>query len=804
MPPSLYEEWRTMAYPADGIEVKTNPTALQWASEKHWNGKNVVYNVYLSQDSTFPEQQTITSKGQRFCFYNPHKKLSAGTWYWKYEIVEKGDVTQKGPYVFSVSADARIFETPLFAQILRSVPRTHPRVMNQGHDIKQIREKATSHPLYEEIIRTGRNALEEQIYDGPITDPDEAAAKALTKVTGNEIRRYHALLEAYVLSGEKAMLKALIDRTGVLLRWPTDDLLGSQVLSALSMGYDLLYDVLEQDVRDRMLAIIDRQLARGLGAWPGKIEGRQVENHFWQMELAGNFSAALATLHELENSSKMLEYTYELFVARFPNLATQEGGWAEGHGYFGVNRSAIVDMAVLMKKVGGANVFPMQWYENLPGYYIYFAPAGDQIAGFGDMHDRVSNGNLGQSIMLATAIENKDPRAAYRLGQTLSPGDYTSPNAGRRAIKKRDRWYQIVNDITFEPPKSLEESLPGSKVFYGVGLAAMHTDLFNPANNTAVYFRSSPFGAKGHMHANQNCFNISRKGERIFYSTGYYTTFADPHSLTSYRHTRAHNGILIDGCGQAFGHEGYGWIKRFIDGDELSYVCGDATMAYRPTVDKQFLELNSKNGIGNTPEYGFGDGELKLFERHLVFLKPGIVVIYDILESGKPRTWSWLLHSMKEPVLQTSGQLDLHTGKTDARCTVVGTVSLKHELTDKFYSPAIDYKKKYRATPDQYHINYTTTDKIGSMRYLAVLQLGDKGVQFPEIEQTATGEYRIGEYLIKAALDTSKPAFLEVRGQNSTIYVNTGPDGSPQQASILVEGKSEDKKSIECYDLFPF
>lgn len=71
------------------------------------------------------------------------------------------------------------------------------------------------------------------------------------------------------------------------------------------------------------------------------------------MELAGNFIAALATVHDLPSSREMLEYTYGLFLARFPNLSTRDGGWAEGFSYFGVNESCIVDMALLMKRVGG-------------------------------------------------------------------------------------------------------------------------------------------------------------------------------------------------------------------------------------------------------------------------------------------------------------------------------------------------------------------------------------------------------------------------------------------------------------------
>jgi hypothetical protein len=111
--------------------------------------------------------------------------------------------------------------------------------------------------------------------------------------------------------------------------------------------------------------------------------------------------------------------------------------------------------------------------------------------------------------------------------------------------------YQIVNDIRFGTPQVAPPvNLPQARLFPGVGLAALHTDVLNSSRDTAVYFRSSPFGAKGHMHANQNAFNLSRRGEPLFYSTGYYTSFADAHSMSSYRHTLAHNTILVNGRGR--------------------------------------------------------------------------------------------------------------------------------------------------------------------------------------------------------------------------------------------------------------
>ena len=97
----------------------------------------------------------------------------------------------------------------------------------------------------------------------------------------------------------------------------------------MALGYDMLYDELTAETKQQILTTIDKQFKEGLARWPGFTEERQVENHFWQMELAGNFTAALATLGELESATEMLDYTYGLFIARFPNLATQDGGWNE-------------------------------------------------------------------------------------------------------------------------------------------------------------------------------------------------------------------------------------------------------------------------------------------------------------------------------------------------------------------------------------------------------------------------------------------------------------------------------------------
>ena len=178
------------------------------------------------------------------------------------------------------------------------------------------------------------------------------------------------------------------------------------------------------------------------------------------------------------------------------------------------------------------------------------------------------------------------------------------------------------------------------------------------------------------MHANQNSFNISRKGERVFYSTGYYTSFADPHALTSYRHTRAHNTILLNGYGQAFGHEGYGWIKRHLEGSGMSYVCGDASRAYQEVTDRQFLDLMKQNGIEQNAHFGMGKSGMKKYERHLIFVRPDLVVVYDVLQAEQPSEWSLLLHTLQPSALDKEGRLEVQTARSMAQAQVLSLIHI--------------------------------------------------------------------------------------------------------------------------------
>lgn len=103
--------------------------------------------------------------------------------------------------------------------------------------------------------------------------------------------------------------------------------------------------------------------------------------------------------------------------------------------------------------------------------------------------------------------------------------------------------------------------------------------------------------------------------------------------------------------GQRIGVEGYGWIPRHYVGEKIGYVVGDASNAYGKVTSELWKKRAREAGIELSPENGWDDVPLKMFRRHIVELgKSSYTLIYDELEAGEPVTWSYLLHTITQPM----------------------------------------------------------------------------------------------------------------------------------------------------------
>ena len=155
----------------------------------------------------------------------------------------------------------------------------------------------------------------------------------------------------------------------------------------------------------------------------------------------------------------------------------------------------------------------------------------------------------------------------------------------------------------------LPADAPKAVWFKDTGEMIANSDLKDYKHNISLSFRSSPFGSGSHTHSNQNAFNLHYGGKAIYHAVGHYMNFSDPHNLLSYRHTRAHNTLLIDGIGQPFTTRAYGNIVRMFNGGmspmpwEMSTPI--AALKRTPHVAKEphghNLKQSRENGFGETP-----------------------------------------------------------------------------------------------------------------------------------------------------------------------------------------------------------
>jgi hypothetical protein len=129
-------------------------------------------------------------------------------------------------------------------------------------------------------------------------------------------------------------------------------------------------------------------------------------------------------------------------------------------------------------------------------------------------------------------------------------------------------------------------------------------------------------------------------GQRLSIDPGY----ASP------KWTADHNTVLVNGRGQA------GEGKTYLD-----YMAFENRSPY-PAI----LRAETKNDydyvIGDAGNIYVDEAQLKHFRRHLLFLKPDIVVIADDLEARKPSKFEWLLNALHSIVPVGEGDFEIHEG----------------------------------------------------------------------------------------------------------------------------------------------
>jgi hypothetical protein len=266
-----------------------------------------------------------------------------------------------------------------------------------------------------------------------------------------------------------------------------------------------------------------------------------------------------------------------------------------------------------------------------------------------------------------------------------------------------------------------------------------------------VLFKSSRFGSFSHSHADQNTFQLNAWGEALAIDSGYYPSYGSPHHTLWTRQTRAHNGVLVNGRGQApYNWEASGRIEKFVDQGLVTLVRGQAGDAYNIPPDSDVIALWRKHMKEPLPPM---EPKVDTFERTLAFVaskERPVLFVLDHIRTAAPAAFDWLLHALKEMQTGPGGEITIASGKARLAVRLVSTSPLEYSQFGGF---PVKPEERAAGSPDQWHFAAHTAAPAAEVKFLAVLVPYREGEAEPKIEgfssPNATG-FRVGDAEVAA------------------------------------------------------
>ncbi len=819
---SMMHESRATVSPSDGSRTGDRFVSLQWPLPEEFRQLGAPLDGFekerVAPDKTklkykvrFGRRADLSSGAETretlWPFYNAHEITAPGTWYWQYAYTgEDGKDEWSKVYSFTVEEQDNRFAPPSFGEFIAKLPAGHPRILtDEAHRDALIKgsEGRQERQWYiegaDKVLETPMRTLDNIPTDhlANLTNKMQVNSfltRESRKVIDGEERNIELLTRAYVLTGRRAYADEALARVLTMTEWSENphvkgDFNDATLLSVSTLAYDTFNNLLTPDQKKTLLATIASKLGHMYEHYNNYLENHIAENHIWQMTLRIATYAALATYGELPESSLYAEYLYNVWLARFPGL-NADGGWHNGDSYYTVNTRTLVELPYFMGRIAGFNYFSDPWYANNVKYAIYQQPPFSKSGGNGSSHLKVKRPlpvRVGQLDALARILGDTYAADYVRITQAVEPGILKRTLAAKAGDLTWTR-LQLAAEL---PEGDGLASLPAGHVFPQTGLASFNTSLADTRHNAMWSFRSSPYGSTSHALANQNAFNTFYGGDPLFYSSGHHIEFTDLHSMLCHRGTRAHNTILVDGMGQRIGVEGYGWIPRSYTGETIGYVAGDASNAYGKVISPLWLERGQLSDVDYSPENGWDENHLVKYRRHMVNLgNDGLVLIYDELEADRPVEWSYLLHTVENPMQLAKGKNNVHVTATNkfgaSDAWLYSSGKLATDTTSRFFKPAVNWLVReadgtFKPYPNHWHFT-ARSKKSRSYRFATLMDTHDGSVAARVPVKSDGNTLRFGDWTVSVSLDpTSAPAFsathnsgahIEYHGQETRITEN--------------------------------
>jgi parallel beta-helix repeat protein len=456
----------------------------------------------------------------------------------------------------------------------------------------------------------------------------------------------------------------------------------------------------------------------------------------------------------------MLEFVY----ARYDQEAIPDwiiahedgGGWHEGEAYGIAGKHRMFQAFTLLKLAGGRNYFeeldfPREsvhylLHDVVPGNYG-FDPGGDSGRDKSNkLNPYFRRVALLQAVGLEGTVEGQYIQFwLNHIYPEMEPGwSFEKP------------WDFLLYDHR-RPERNWTPDLP--LYYHAQGYDWINSRSSWADDAVSVSFISAD-RIQDHQHKDQNSFVIYRGSG----SGGWLAIDANRCSGSNglSKDTRVHNSILVNNEGQRYGY-GTGDIIKFEAGNNYTYVVGDASDAYY------------------TDPGGWGHGKdkmLSIFQRELVHIFPGYVVVFDRItptSQFQNATITYLLNTYYQPVI--NGNL----------------VKASNDGSDLYQQTLlpVDYTMSTQSEYGCYRVTLRPQAPQANTFFLNVLYAGPTGITMPPTE------------LVRSSTDNMWGARIADGSGDIVVMFSADPAGGVPEGSIIIEMSSLLPNKVFLFGLQP-
>lgn len=745
--------------PADGSTSAVNPPAFVWRPQ----AKAKTYELQCSTQADFGGI-AYRAEDVGFNCHCPPKPLKPGTWFWRFRYVDKNgqaSVWSKVRRVVIPEA-ATEFPMPPRDELLGRIPKAHPRLFLRPEDLTELRKlaKTTLKPQYEGLVRSCERLLKNPPdTTEPPKYPKGTIVKSETwrKIWWGNRRRVQSVLgnaatlgftrliggkDEYGQLAKKLLLAAAEWDPKGATGYRYNDEAGMPYAYYFSRTYTFVHDLLSEAERKTccdMMRIRGDEMYRHLcprQLWTPYASHRNRAWHFLG-------EVGIAFTDEIPEARDWVWFAMNVFYHVYPVWCDDDGGWHEGVSYWRSYISRFTWWADVMRAAMGVDAYRKPYFSKIGYYPMYLMPPGTRGGGFGDLTAEKRSVHNRQLMTTLAAQSGNGHWQWYveAIGGPDSVGGYVGFVRG------------VLPKVKPVPPTDL----PTSRCFWGTGLAMMNSCLTDAKQNVEVQFKSSPFGLQSHGYEANNSFLLYAFGERLLIRTGRRDIYGSLHHARWMWSTRSTNCITVDGKGQhRHSAKAQGRIEAFHTDQRIDYVRGEAASAYEVPVDR--------------------------FTRHILYIKPDLIVLFDRFATPEPAELTWWLHAVKEMDVRSQRDIRVVNDKAACHVAMVWPENLKVEQTSKFDPPP-----RPRVKLVEWHLTAQPPSPAKAVDFVTLIRphrSGKMPATDASIEQTPFG------FLVAATLPKGR-AVIGLRNKAGASMTVNGLPAKGDVAAVVLDASGK-------------